>query len=658
MTNIDRSKILNSARLNSILDSDLITINGANGNKSYYITYGQLKGLIAGIGGGSFSGLSGTYDQNTSLNTKIVSMDLAYNTTFNVKSYGAVGDGTADDTTAVQAALNAATNANGGIVFFPTGTYKITATLNVQSNAFRYDGWQGGGIIIRGAGANKTRLVASGGTGFQLLNFVTNKSANCSVEDISLNGPTTAGTTAGSVGMNFNVSPMFSAKQVYIRDFEVGVQTYDCTQSTWINCAIKYCVTGMKTGYNWDAHTMIDCMFNYNTTGFLMGWATGAFTGTNQENSSNMFQGCLFNYNVTGVVISDIGSKGTKFNNCYWEGNTGNDLISGNAARADATGPSFELEGCWFSGSLGTPTIGILIYNPATVRIKQAFSSGTSVFTVFCDIPTATQATAGNAQVLLEQTQVGGSTATLRVGARTYSDTSVGGSLIAYSRRFIDQADAGNFSGTWKSNQLSTGTSRVIEEWYRANGSTGASLGKVLIQDVGGVLHVEGAANGNGYIAGTQVSALPSPTVNFRNCIAYVPGNGTTTEDASFICELLASGSYAWIPVGRGETQVNTATAVTVVANTNYIPNNAGLVTYTLPAAANVGDRIRITGKGAGGWKVAQIASSQIHGLTNSTVGVGGSLASSAQYDAVELVCITANLEWVVQSSKGTLTIV
>ena len=67
---------------------------------------------------------------------------------YNVKHYGAVGNGSTDDTTAVQAAINA-TAATGGVVYFPRGVYKITAGLTYNSSgvyavAFRGDNASGG----------------------------------------------------------------------------------------------------------------------------------------------------------------------------------------------------------------------------------------------------------------------------------------------------------------------------------------------------------------------------------------------------------------------------------------------------------------------------------------------------------------------------------
>ena len=55
---------------------------------------------------------------------------MVLNGIFNVKNFGAVGDGVADDTVAIQAALTAATVASE--VIFPAGTYLVTSTLTVS----------------------------------------------------------------------------------------------------------------------------------------------------------------------------------------------------------------------------------------------------------------------------------------------------------------------------------------------------------------------------------------------------------------------------------------------------------------------------------------------------------------------------------------------
>src|SRR3954470_11457730 len=46
---------------------------------------------------------------------------------FNVRNFGAKGDGITDDTKAIQAAVDAAHQAGGGDVYLPTGTYAVTS---------------------------------------------------------------------------------------------------------------------------------------------------------------------------------------------------------------------------------------------------------------------------------------------------------------------------------------------------------------------------------------------------------------------------------------------------------------------------------------------------------------------------------------------------
>jgi hypothetical protein len=51
--------------------------------------------------------------------------------TKNVKDFGARGNGSTDDTAAIQAAITAAHN-SGGIVFFPPGNYRVTSTVRAE----------------------------------------------------------------------------------------------------------------------------------------------------------------------------------------------------------------------------------------------------------------------------------------------------------------------------------------------------------------------------------------------------------------------------------------------------------------------------------------------------------------------------------------------
>jgi hypothetical protein len=53
--------------------------------------------------------------------------------TLGVRAFGATGDGRADDTAAVQRAIDAALRTGGGCVHFPAGRYRISRTLRVKS---------------------------------------------------------------------------------------------------------------------------------------------------------------------------------------------------------------------------------------------------------------------------------------------------------------------------------------------------------------------------------------------------------------------------------------------------------------------------------------------------------------------------------------------
>lgn len=64
----------------------------------------------------------------------------------NVKDFGAVGNGTADDTAAIQSAIDWTANDNKGQIFFPPGNYVISSPLTLNAAAETF--------ILTGCGSN------------------------------------------------------------------------------------------------------------------------------------------------------------------------------------------------------------------------------------------------------------------------------------------------------------------------------------------------------------------------------------------------------------------------------------------------------------------------------------------------------------------------
>lgn len=188
-----------------------------------------------------------------------------------------------------------------------------------------------------------------------------------------------------------------------------------------------------------------------------------------------------------------------------------------------------------------------------------------------------------------------------------------------------------------------------------------------------------------GTIVLTMTSEFKAAKGKFRSYLEIEDGtiraNGTDPDDGMVLIGNTATNKPVWANitstdgslaitngantinlsvVGGADWQVATA-SMNAVAGNGYITKIAvpGLLTYTLPATAPLGSIIEITGYTVGGWAIAQLAGQSIHVAGSTTTpGVGGSLASTAQYDSVRLVCVTADTEWNVIASVGNLTIV
>lgn len=120
------------------------------------------------------------------------SINTQYLTTINVKQppYSAVGNGTTDDTAAIQAAIAACIAAGGGTVDFPVGTYIVSSPLLVNASGVRLRGVSDTASIIKtNSSSTGTLMVGSqsiSGSG---------KSVGCTIEELGFQCPATSTAT-------------------------------------------------------------------------------------------------------------------------------------------------------------------------------------------------------------------------------------------------------------------------------------------------------------------------------------------------------------------------------------------------------------------------------------------------------------------------------
>jgi hypothetical protein len=130
---------------------------------------------------------------------------------------------------------------------------------------------------------------------------------------------------------------------------------------------------------------------------------------------------------------------------------------------------------------------------------------------------------------------------------------------------------------------------------------------------------------------------------------AITPGTGVSITNGA--------GSIQLDIVGGGMTWTVETNNLNMAVNHGYGSNKAGALAFTLPAASAVGDTIAIVGM-QGSWNVIQAANQRIFiGSSASTLGAGGSIASTNAFDAITLVCLVANLLWYARSVQGNITI-
>ena len=99
---------------------------------------------------------------------------------------------------------------------------------------------------------------------------------------------------------------------------------------------------------------------------------------------------------------------------------------------------------------------------------------------------------------------------------------------------------------------------------------------------------------------------------------------------------------------GEGEWQVVEGDTNLVAGQGYFADSSSGIITFTLPASAVVGDTFKVRGMGLGGWQVAQNSGQLIVVAGQATTaGTGGSLQSIAWSAGIDITCVVDNIAFI-----------
>lgn len=271
---------------------------------------------------------------------------------YNVKVYGAKGDGVTDDTIAIQAAINTAETDGGGIVFLPQGTYKITSPLIMKS-----------GVSLIGVGGILESEILNSSNGVAISFPNTSTYTAVRLMDFSIKGDTGFSPTYGIDGANFRTHCIIERVRVLLHQF--GVRLYNCWYSQYRDIYTNTTSTGIElTTAN--GVTVLGCVVHAINDANAYGIKT---TGSGLNITSNYIESST----VNRAISLESGFGGVIHNN-YIEGVTGNGIftnangvsITGNFLDSSLTGGIsraiylFNSTACFVSGNA---TLGITEHN-------------------------------------------------------------------------------------------------------------------------------------------------------------------------------------------------------------------------------------------------------------------------------------------------------
>lgn len=256
---------------------------------------------------------------------------------FNVKDYGAEGDGVTDDTSAVQDALDAAT-VTGGIVWFPPGTYLCDPLTTYNDVMMVGSNWRASTIKAKSAGS----LIS-------FSNNLVNMAWGGGFQGLYLDGDST-----GTDGLDLAGAYTFIVDQMRIENFtNAGIKLRGCIVGRIYKCELNNNVYGIDADYSALGGTfgtvhsnlfrVLDCRIFRNTSWGIR-WKSGSML---------MVDGCNMEYNGT--------AENAATGSIYFQSGIENHLLG------------LLVRGCWIESPYGG--VGIKIDAPTDENLYHVIEN-------------------------------------------------------------------------------------------------------------------------------------------------------------------------------------------------------------------------------------------------------------------------------------------
>ena len=316
---------------------------------------------------------------------------------FNVTGqvYGARGDGTTDDTAAIQAAITACQNAGGGIVWFPAATYLISSPLVISTDNVQLVGASWGAQLLAKStfGANPmVHVQAPGGSG--------NFRRGIRIQELYING----NNVSGVIGVELDSTYHAHLGHCWVRYCAGGTSVY-LTGNSGARGAYTYldhCTisdggagTGILTFYA-ENNIVAGCLISHfqSTGGVGAKLQDGAnqFIGTVFDNCdknlwvyfahANQIIGCQFTNALTNQINLN-GAQRTVVSGCYFDaflGTGSQNMIAVDNAHNVIVGCTCNDQTGWtnFIHEFGGSCEGNLYANNYTAGLPIILASGSS----------------------------------------------------------------------------------------------------------------------------------------------------------------------------------------------------------------------------------------------------------------------------------------